>query len=565
MSALSTASILSQEGKRVLVLEQHDVVGGNTHTFEDGPKGGGKNEGLYEFDTGLHYIGRGENVKNMMRYITRDGVKWAEMDSMFDVAIAGKDRLAIRGGDVKSNCNDFKGIIEDLKEMFPKKEDHISIDLHFKLVRRVMQLLPFYFVLTRILPSFLQTFFQRCFPSKRYLTLKLFTQTTQQILDSLTDNVKLKGILAYHYGDYGEVPCRGSFIIHAALWDHFQFGAMYPVGGPSVIAQSIVPIIQDAGGAVLVRAPVSSLIFDPQDQGTVIGVEVKGKQIYAPTVISSIGFPQTLGKLIPLSHRHLVEQESKDIEHTDLVSNLSLMSMFIGLKNDTNAQEKVETGTPENSVSNGGLSNGVNLTSSLTKKNYWIFPSWDHSKNWQEYERPQKHDYSSSSSLPTPPAAFISFPSAKDPTYTTRHPNRNVAVVIAPSPYDEVAPYRDERVKHRSKDYEAIKESHKACLLSIFIKEFPHLEDAIDFVDLGTAITNDYYLGTYRGAVYGLAHTPHRFCQAWLSPKLRNVKGLYLTGQDVATVGIVGALMGGIHCAVMMDKSRLVTLGHLLK
>jgi hypothetical protein len=37
-----------QVGKRVLVLEQHDVAGGSTHTFED--RG-------FEFDTGLHYIG----------------------------------------------------------------------------------------------------------------------------------------------------------------------------------------------------------------------------------------------------------------------------------------------------------------------------------------------------------------------------------------------------------------------------------------------------------------------------------------------------------------------------
>ena len=40
--------MLSRAGKRCLVLEQHYIAGGCTHCFE---------EGGYEFDTGIHYIG----------------------------------------------------------------------------------------------------------------------------------------------------------------------------------------------------------------------------------------------------------------------------------------------------------------------------------------------------------------------------------------------------------------------------------------------------------------------------------------------------------------------------
>lgn len=66
IGGLTTATLLSRRGKRVLLLEQHDVIGeihhstcslmevdeyssgGCTHTFIE--KG-------YEFDTGIHYIG----------------------------------------------------------------------------------------------------------------------------------------------------------------------------------------------------------------------------------------------------------------------------------------------------------------------------------------------------------------------------------------------------------------------------------------------------------------------------------------------------------------------------
>ncbi|CAF4778516.1 unnamed protein product, partial [Rotaria sp. Silwood2] len=48
IAGLTVASIMAQECKKVLLLEQHDVIGGSTHTFKE--KG-------FDFETGLHYIG----------------------------------------------------------------------------------------------------------------------------------------------------------------------------------------------------------------------------------------------------------------------------------------------------------------------------------------------------------------------------------------------------------------------------------------------------------------------------------------------------------------------------
>ena len=45
----TVANLLAQSGQRVLVLEQHSVTGGCTHSFrEDG----------VEYDTGLHYVSK---------------------------------------------------------------------------------------------------------------------------------------------------------------------------------------------------------------------------------------------------------------------------------------------------------------------------------------------------------------------------------------------------------------------------------------------------------------------------------------------------------------------------
>jgi phytoene dehydrogenase-like protein len=48
IGGLTTASLLAQEGQKVLVLEQHYVAGGACHTFDR--KG-------FRFATGIHYVG----------------------------------------------------------------------------------------------------------------------------------------------------------------------------------------------------------------------------------------------------------------------------------------------------------------------------------------------------------------------------------------------------------------------------------------------------------------------------------------------------------------------------
>ena len=54
-----------------------------------------------------------------------------------------------------------------------------------------------------------------------------------------------------------------------------------------------------------------------------------------------------------------------------------------------------------------------------------------------------------------------------------------------------------------------------------------------------------------KGEIYGLDHDPQRFEQSWLRPKT-TIRGLYLTGQDVVTCGVSGAMLGGLLTAVQL-------------
>ena len=89
---------------------------------------------------------------------------------------------------------------------------------------------------------------------------------------------------------------------------------------------------------------------------------------------------------------------------------------------------------------------------------------------------------------------------------------------------------------------------------------FPHLADRKEYLEVGTPLSNMFYLGSSRGEVYGVDHNTVRFSAstiADLRPEI-GVPGLYLTGQDVLTCGFAGAMTGGLLCASAILRRNLV-------
>ena len=57
---------------------------------------------------------------------------------------------------------------------------------------------------------------------------------------------------------------------------------------------------------------------------------------------------------------------------------------------------------------------------------------------------------------------------------------------------------------------------------------------------------------------YGLDHTPERLQQDWLKPATK-IDGLWLTGQDILTCGVTGAMMAGMLTVTAMVGMRKVS------
>jgi len=71
------------------------------------------------------------------------------------------------------------------------------------------------------------------------------------------------------------------------------------------------------------------------------------------------------------------------------------------------------------------------------------------------------------------------------------------------------------------------------------------IADIIDYTELSTPLSTHFFTGHPGGVIYGIPATSDRYRQDWL--KIRSpLKNLFLTGSDIASHGISGAMFGGV-------------------
>ncbi len=499
LGGLAYAAIMAKMGKKVLVLEKHYVAGGFTHVFKRKD---------YEWDVGIHYVGEMHREFTFMRYlfdhITDCELKWEEMDEVYDRVVIGENVY-----DFKKGYENFVGM---LYARFPGEEQ--AIDRYVELVRRSSGLGKNFFK-ERILPPFLSKI-AGPFMTKKYLELS--DRTTKDVLDELTDNVELKAVLSAQYGDYGLPPGEGSFAIQAVVNKHYWNGGSFPVGGCERIAETIAPVIEKTGGQIAVRAGVEEILVK---DGKAYGVQMEdGSTLEAPVIVSNAGYLNTMARLLSPQVQKQIGFKLEDAPKPSV----SHVCLYIGLKGDLR-----EMG--------------------IASTNYWVYAHNDHDRSVKEYLADPSKPF---------PITYISFPSMKDPEWPQRYPGKSTIEMITLAPYEWFSKWEDTRWHHRGEDYEAFKEQYAQRLLGELYRQFPQLEGKIDYYELSTPLTTAHFVNYRDGEIYGLDHSPARFRNPNLRPRTP-IKNLYLTGQDIVTCGIGGALMSGLLTAAAVSGKIFIT------
>ena len=492
MGGMTAAAALSKVGHKVLLLEQYQTLGGLTHSFS--------REG-FTWDAGIHYlsgIAPGDRMGAMLDWLSETPVEFTSMGAVYD-------NLHIGDAPTLKLSRPYEAQERDFKDRFP--DETKAIEAWTKALREGREAMYSIFP-TRAMPELLGSVFH--WWNGRAIE-RWCKRTTQEVVDEITDNPDLAAAFTAQWFDHGGRPSKASFAMHALISaSYLESGAWYPVGGGAAFAEHMLPTITAGGGEAKANVTVETLLFEDD---RVTGVRTAdGVEFRADVVISNIGARETVNHLLPAGCGH----EDWIAEIRSLPPSLAHFSLFMGFEGD---------------VEEAGA----------TRSNHWIYPTGKVDAIWTD--APDG----------SPPGMFVSFASIKDAGHDPGPSQKHAGEILAWTDWSTVERWADMDPGARGDDFRSFKARVEDVMFAQFEAYFPDLAKLVVFRDLSTPLTTAAITGHHQGGFYGLDVTPKRVMSGALQAKTP-VPGLFLSGQDVASPGIPGALWGGLLAATSVDS-----------
>ncbi|MER7750791.1 NAD(P)/FAD-dependent oxidoreductase [Kitasatospora sp. NPDC097643] len=480
LGGLVSAAYLAADGRRVLVLEQHDVAGGNAHVFRRRRK--------YEFDVGTHYLGDcgpdGLLPAILSGLGVRDRVVFRPMDNE-----QGFDRIMTPTAtvDVPAGWGAYR---DRLRQALPEEADRV--DAFVGLAEAVAGA-------TRdgLLGRSMVELFRRSPETMRWTRR---TRTLADALDHCGLSPKGRTLVAAQAGNYGTMPDGITFVEHVGMIDHYMRGAYYPEGGGQALVAAFVEALEAADGELRTRCEVRRILID---DGRATGVELAdGTRIQAPLVISNADYRRTVLDLCGGEAAFPTELVARTRAAT---MRGAVVSVYVAL----------DTELP-------GLPNA----------NIW----WHDSDDMEAAHAAMTERYRRDGAIDSVPQLTFSFASLKDPGAAAvcppGHSNFQLMTICPPGhelwgveggPVDG-EPYR------RNPAYLARKQQFTELMLATAEKVVGPFRDRITHLETATPLSHQRYIRGSGGTPYGMA--------SWggvgRRPDVRTeVEGLYVVGQSV--------------------------------
>ncbi|MDB2562671.1 NAD(P)/FAD-dependent oxidoreductase [Sulfurimonas sp.] len=501
---LSAAICLARAGQKVLVLEQHYVPGGWCHSFKiNGSK----------FTPGIHYIGLlgdGESTSELYK-----GLGIANDLEFYKMKENAYERCFI--GDEKFNFpSSFDDLVSQLTLRFPHEKK--GIKKYLTTVRDVSRQL-------QLIPKMNGFWDAVTIPWRTRHMGKYGLFSLKRVIDWHIKDPLLKIILNVQSGDHGLPPAQASFPLHAAVMEHYFSGGYYPKGGGNSIVKAMTKSIKNYGGEIRTKQMVKTILTEGNEIKKAIGVELQnGEKIYAKNIVSNADPSKTYLDLI--GRESLSEKLQGKLENTKY-SCTSLM-LFLTVDMD---------------VTKLGLDSG----------NLWIIPN----RNMDDvYADMMSSDITSEKYFS---GLFISCTTLKDPS--SFDGKNHVFEVITYIDYQAFAKFKDEE-KERSREYIELKDLLTQKMLNSLEKVLPGIKENVVHKNLATPITNEYYVNSTEGNVYGTDKRLKQIGPFAFRPK-SEIENLYLCGASILSHGVAGASFSGVTTAgVILGKRQEELLIH---
>jgi phytoene dehydrogenase-like protein len=502
LGGLTAGAILARAGRKVLVIERSNSVGGAASSYKVGD--------LF-VEGSLHETSNPHDPRDpkhdpLVRAGVLDAVKWIPSGTFYEA----------RGGPIGAPItlpDNFDAARTALIERFPDARDGIV-----RLLGEMDQIASAVGELsrgTRIFrsPSRALGALRNMFPAIRDWTLSL----SQKLDRTFGHNEAVKAAIAANLSYYHDDPATTWWVFFAAAQGSYLLsGGRYVQGGSQRLSSALARAIKAAGSDVVLRRTASTIAFD--SHGRIASLTHTAKDGSNPQTVDtsrivSNAAPETLASLLPAARGAKLLAA-----YANRKPSISLFSLTLGLSK------------PPREL-------GVNGYSTQ------LLPDWMTGLD----------DYAQATALMgdepgnrMPPLAIVDYAAIESgipvPPY--------VLSVVGP---DRLSNWED----GDQESYRAKRARWQDAIVAYLDRHYPGLAASITASTFNTAFSVKQYLGAPQGAVYGFAPTPPRslFSSVKRTPATV-IPGLYLASAYTAFGGYTGAIQSGGACADMILGER---------
>jgi all-trans-retinol 13,14-reductase len=445
-AALTVGALLVNAGKRVCMLEAHDIPGGYAQSFKWGD---------FYFCGQVHYIWGCAPGGMIYEFLKKLGL---EKDITFELHDGDSyDRMSMPDGKIVGIPYGYEKLAQSINEAYPGQAEVVQ---------------KFTTILQKIADEL------RAFPDRKirwweYVTegwkfpmlLKYRNKTVQDVFDEAGLSKEAQLVLIANAGDMMEPPERLSIFAYVGLFGGYNTGAYYPTKHFKYYVERLARFITDHRGSNIFYKHEVVKIHTEGDRVT--SVETKnGRTFTARTIICNID-PKKATTLIDASDRQQKMEKALTYKYSP-----SGVMIYLGLK-------------------------GIDLRKhGFGAWNHWHCLGDDMNQMWREMAT---GDF-------TKPWVFISTPTLHTLERGTVAPADCDIMEIAA--YTEYQWLEDLRKKDY-KEYEKEKMRIADRMLDIVEERFlPELRKHIVTKVVGTASSNEYWAWAPQGNAYGATFTP---------------------------------------------------------
>lgn len=486
LGGLACANILAMEGYSVVVLEKNHQIGGHLQVYS-------RDKSIY--DTGVHYVGgldEGENLYQFFKYFgILDKLKLKRLDDdRFDV-------IRFDDGTEYAYPQGVEAFEEQLIAYFPDEAEAIRTYCA-KMVETCAKF-PLYNLKTA---------------GENYLTDEsVLTLNAYDYICSLTDNVRLRNVLAGNNLLYAGVREKTPFYVHALILKSYLNGAYKFIDGGSQIAIQLSRSLRQHGGEIFKYKKVTGAHYDESGRVTEVVCE-NGETFRGKEFISNVHPAVTID--IFGQERFLSVYKNRVLALENSIS-----TFLVHISFQDKSFKYLNYNIYQHHTDN--VWDGVDYDLATWPQTYFICTPYISKKG----------EYADSMSIMTYMNA--SETAAWADTFST---------VAEPGERDEA--------------YFQFKKAKEALVLARLESVFPDIKSKIKSVHSASPLTFRDYIGNGNGTMYGIMKDSNSPMKTRINTRTK-IPNLHLTGQNVSLHGILGVTVSAfVTCFSFTDKEQLI-------